>query len=170
MRSPRAICAVSVAVGLIVGGCGGSEVSSTTVSAPLRTTTAPVVRGVEPTAVVPPGQPPHHLVIKDLRKGDGPPARRGHTLTVQFVALRWSGKPFQSSWDSGKVAPFTFRLDNDPRQVIPGWERGIPGMREGGRRELIVPPDLVYWPNQRRTRGVVHPETYVYVVEALKVH
>lgn len=170
MKYSAIICAVTLLIGLIAGGCGGSEVSSTTVSAPVPTTTAPVVRGVEPTVVVPPGQPPDHLVVKDLRKGEGPPARIGHKLTVQFVGLRWNGEPFQSSWDTGTVAPFTFRLHSHPPQVIPGWERGIPGLREGGRRELIVPPHLVYWPNQHRAERFARPDTYVYVVEALKVH
>lgn len=170
MRHSKAICAVIIVIGLIAGGCGGSKDSSSIVAASTRTTTAPVVRGVKPKVVVPPGPPPDHLVVEDLRKGQGPPARIGHKLTVQFVALRWNGEDFQSSWDTGKVEPFTFRLHNNPREVMPGWERGIPGMREGGRRELIVPPQLVYWPNQHRAERFAHPETFVYVVEAIKVH
>ena len=169
MRHSRAICAV-ISIGLIAAGCGSSKESSTTVAASTRTTTAPVVRGVKPKVVVPPGPPPKHLVVEDLRKGEGTPARFGHKLTVQFVALRWNGEPFQSSWDEGKVAPFTFRLHNNPREVIPAWEHGIPGMREGGRRELIVPPQLVYRHDQHRAERFAHPETYVYVVEVLKVH
>jgi len=163
MRYSKAICAVTISIGLIVGGCGGSGDSA-------RTTTAPVVRGVEPKVVVPPGPPPDHLVVKDLHKGEGPPARIGHKLTVQFVALRWNGEHFQSSWDGGKVAPFTFRLRNSPREVIPGWERGIPGLREGGRRELIVPPQLIYWPYQHKPKVLGPAQTLVYVVEAIKVH
>lgn len=174
MRYSKAICAVTISIGLIAGGCGGSSgassSTSSTVAALARTTTAPVVRGVKPTVVVPPGPPPDHLVVEDLRKGEGPPVRLGHKLTVQFVGLRWNGEPFQSSWDGGKVAPFTFRLRNKPREVMPGWEHGIPGMREGGRRELIVPPQLVYRRDQHRAERFAHPETYVYVVEVLKVH
>lgn len=170
MRYSKTIWALAISIGLIAGGCGSSKESSTTVAASVRTTTAPVVRGVKPKVVVPPGPPPDHLVVEDLRKGEGPPARIGHKLTVQFVGLRWNGEHFQSSWDTGKVDPFTFRLHGTPRQVIPGWERGIPGLREGGRRELIVPPQLIYWPNQHKPKVLGPAQTLVYVVEAIKVH
>jgi FKBP-type peptidyl-prolyl cis-trans isomerase len=50
-----------------------------------------------------------------------------------------TGQPFDSSWERGQ--PFQFQLGG---QVIPGWNEGIKGMKEGGRRELIIPPDLAY--------------------------
>jgi hypothetical protein len=172
---------VGACIALGALGCGGSDrapaesLASATDTKPASqskpTTTAPVVRGVRPTVVVPPGPPPSHLIVKDLLKGTGPVARRGHKITVQFVALRWNGEPFQSSWDVGRVDPFTFRLHNSPREVIPGWERGIPGMRAGGRRELIVPPKLIYWPNRNPGRAYTKPSaTLVYLIELLKVH
>jgi peptidylprolyl isomerase len=170
MRHLTIVSAAAITIGLVVAGCGGSNESSTIIAAAVRTTTAPVVRGVKPKVVVPPGPPPDHLVVEDLREGEGRPARRGHKLTVQFVALSWDGKPFQSSWDGGRVDPFTFRLRNNPREVVPGWERGIPGLREGGRRELIVPPKLLYRPNQPPPETVGPKNTLVYVVEALRVH
>jgi len=90
---------------------------------------------------------------------------------VQFVALRWNGEPFQSSWDGDSFEPFVFRLHNVPHEVIPGWERGIPGMRQGGRRELIVPPKLIYWPNRHPGAEYLQPRaSLVYVVEMLRAH
>jgi peptidylprolyl isomerase len=60
---------------------------------------------------------------------------------VQYSLVTWSdGKEVDSSWDRGE--PFAFPLGEG--QVIPGWDQGIEGMKVGGRRELIIPPDLAY--------------------------
>ena len=76
--------------------------------------------------------------------------------------MSWStGKVIQSSWTTG--SPATFAL----AQVIPGWQQGMPGMHEGGRRLLIIPPALGYGANGA---GPIGPnETLVFVVDLIKV-
>jgi peptidylprolyl isomerase len=90
------------------------------------------------------GNPPSELVAQDLIVGKGTRAKAGDTVTVQYVGVLFSnGKEFDSSWQGGKPGPgFEFPLGGG--QVIPGWDQGVVGMREGGRRKLIIPPELAY--------------------------
>ncbi len=83
---------------------------------------------------------PSSLVIEDLVVGTGATAATGDTVTVHYVGTLTNGQKFDSSYDRGQ--PFTFRLGS--RQVIAGWEQGIPGMRVGGKRRLTIPPALGY--------------------------
>jgi peptidylprolyl isomerase len=94
--------------------------------------------------VVPPkGAPPKKLVIKDLIKGTGPAATAASTVTVQYVGVLYKGgKQFDASWNDGSGQPTSLPLSG----VIKGWQQGIPGMRVGGRRELIIPSSLGYGP------------------------
>jgi peptidylprolyl isomerase len=97
--------------------------------------------GPKPSVEVPKGPAPTHLVVKDLKTGDGAEARSGDQVSVQYVGVLYdNGKQFDSSWDRGQ--PFSFQLGGG--QVIPGWDQGVAGMKVGGRRELIIPPDLAY--------------------------
>jgi peptidylprolyl isomerase len=101
----------------------------------------PAALKTKPTVVVPTGQPPKNLVIKDLITGTGPAATASSTVTVQYVGVLYkTGKQFDASWNDGSGAPVSFPLSG----VIKGWQQGIPGMRVGGRRELIIPPSLAY--------------------------
>ena len=92
--------------------------------------------------VVPKGAPPNKLVVKDLITGTGPAAKAGSTITVNYVGVLYKGgKEFDSSWKTGQ--PFApFQLGQG--RVIPGWDKGLVGMKVGGRRELIIPPSLGY--------------------------
>ncbi len=95
----------------------------------------------KPKVEVPSGPPPQQLQTKDLVTGDGAEAKSGDTVKVQYVGVVYeTGKEFDASWDRGQ--PFSFKLGGG--QVIPGWDQGVEGMRVGGRRELIIPPDLGY--------------------------
>lgn len=79
------------------------------------------------------------LQIIDVVEGDGEPAPEGATITAHYTgALCADGTIFQSSHDFGK--PITFGLD----QVIKGWTVGVPGMKVGGTRRLIIPSDMAY--------------------------
>ncbi len=85
------------------------------------------------------GPAPTELVIIDLVEGDGPVAQPGATVTVHYVGVEYeTGEQFDASWDRGE--PIEFPL----RGLIAGWQEGIPGMRVGGRRQLIIPPALAY--------------------------
>lgn len=83
---------------------------------------------------------PDGLQIEDLKVGTGPAAKVGDTITVNYVGTLTNGTKFDSSIDRG--TPFTTQIGVG--QVIKGWDEGIPGMKVGGIRRLIVPPSLGY--------------------------
>ena len=114
---------------------------------------------------VPTGTPPTALESADLIAGTGTTAAPGDNVTVQYVLATYSsGKVIQSSWTS---QPFTFKLGAG--QVIPGWDKGVVGMKVGGRRELIIPPTLGYGP-QSPGPGIAANDTLVFVIDLLKVN
>jgi peptidylprolyl isomerase len=120
--------------------------------------------GSKPKVPKPIGTPPAELVTDDVVTGEGKPARPGDHVTVHYVGVSHSsGKQFDSSWDRGQ--PFDFPLG--ARRVIQGWDYGVTGMREGGRRTLVIPPSLGYG---ERGMGPIAPnETLVFVVDLVKV-
>ncbi len=134
----------------LVGGCG-SDSSQSSTSQPTdsvtadtgtATTPAPSLKDTSQKPVIPKptGAVPRELKVHDIVKGKGPAAKTGDELTVQYVGVTFStGEQFDASWDNGQ--PFSFQLGG---QVIAGWNRGLKGMRKGGRRELTIPPTLAY--------------------------
>ena len=120
--------------------------------------------GTAPTVTVPSGAPPQTLERADLIEGTGMPAAPGDSVTVQYVLATYSsGKVIQSSWTS---QPFTFTLGAG--QVIPGWDKGVVGMKVGGRRELIIPPSLGYGASSPGV-GIAPDDTLVFVIDLLGV-
>jgi peptidylprolyl isomerase len=111
------------------------------------------------------GAPPAELVIDDITVGDGDEAKPGHHVTVHYVGVAHStGAEFDASYNRGD--PFDFDLGAG--QVISGWDRGVTGMRVGGRRRLVIPPDLGY--GQRGAGSAIKPgETLIFVVDLLGV-
>jgi peptidylprolyl isomerase len=109
----------------------------------------------------PEGPPPVELEIVDVVEGDGDEAAPGHTAVVHYVGVAYSsGEEFDASWNRGE--PFAFGLGDG--QVIAGWDRGVVGMKIGGRRRLVIPPDLAY--GDRGAGGVIAPgETLIFVVD-----
>jgi len=147
------LLAVVVAV-VLIARSGGSDTG--TISSDLNE---------KPTIEVPSGPAPSELVTKDIVTGDGATAEQGDTVKVQYVGVDYAtGKQFDASWDNGK--PFSFQLGSG--QVIPGWDQGVEGMKVGGRRELIVPPDLAY--GAQGSPPTIGPNaTLVFVVDLLDV-
>ena len=120
--------------------------------------------GTQPTVTVPSGAPPTELQCADLITGTGPAAANGDSVTVQYVLATYSsGKVIQSSWNT---QPFTFTLGQG--QVIPGWDKGVVGMKVGGRRELIIPPSLGYGAPSPGA-GIAANDTLVFVIDLLKI-
>ena len=150
--------------------------NTTTLAVGTTTTTAPVhfapvaspspagTFGKAPTVIVPAGNPPTTPELTDLIVGNGQPAKIGQKLTVQYVLATYSTrKVIQSSWTA---QPYTFTLGAG--QVITGWDKGLVGMRVGGRRELILPPSLGYG-SVARGGGIAANDTLVFVVDLLKI-
>ena len=103
------------------------------------------------------------LVIEDLVVGTGREAKKGDAVEVHYTGWLTDGKKFDSSVGRG---PFSFDLGAG--QVIAGWDRGVAGMKVGGKRKLTVPPELGY--GSRGFPGVIPPQaTLVFEVELLGV-
>ena len=118
--------------------------------------TAPMV-GIDSAAT-----PAKSLVKVDVVEGTGEAVPAGATVTVDYCGVGLdSGAIFDSSFARGQ--PATFPLDG----VIPGWQEGIPGMKPGGRRVLIIPGDLAYGPQPPPGSGIGPNETLVFVVDML---
>ena len=102
--------------------------------------------------------------IIDHQIGTGTEAVSGKTVAVHYTGTLEDGSKFDSSRDSGQ--PFQFTIGQG--QVIPGWDEGIPGMKAGGRRKLIIPPALGY--GSQGSSPVIPPNaTLVFVVELVSV-
>ena len=120
----------------------------------------------KPVIPKPSGSPPRRLVKEDIVKGTGPGAKPGDTVVVHYVGMNFSnGQEFDASWDAG--APFPVELGAGG--VIAGWERGLVGIRAGGRRELIIPPELGYGADGYPP-DIPPNETLVFVIDAVSVN
>lgn len=115
-----------------------------------------------PEVDAPEGPAPTTLDVADVVVGDGAEARPGARVTVHYLGVEYeSGEEFDSSWGRGES--ITFPLAG----LIQGWQEGIPGMRVGGRRKLVVPPHLAYG-----AAGSGHPlggKTLIFVIDLLGV-
>lgn len=104
------------------------------------------------------------LFSSDIEVGDGALASSGAEVTVHYVGVGLdSGVEFDSSWDRG--APISFSLDG----VIAGWSEGVPGMKVGGRRLLVIPGDMAYGAAGIPQAGIGPNETLIFVVDLLAI-
>lgn len=107
---------------------------------------------------------PSGLQYIELKEGDGATPQKGQTVVVHYTGTLENGSKFDSSRDRNR--PFSFKLGVG--QVIPGWDEGIASMKVGGRRQLIIPPELGY--GSRGAGGVIPPNaTLIFDVELLKI-
>ena len=154
-RSLAGILAFSL---VLLTGCGDNDVSATADNLPTVTTNM----GEAPTIGAPSGTPPTTLESKDIVVGTGAEVSSTSTITFHYTLMTWSnGALIESSWNSG--TPATYPL----AELIVGWQQGIPGMKVGGRRLLVVPPDLGY--GAQGSRSVGPNETLVFVMDIVSV-
>jgi peptidylprolyl isomerase len=155
-----AACGGSKAPGIVTAPSGGATADTVA-----TTPTPPPAISKKPVVTVPKGPPPKTLRTKDLVVGTGKTAAAGQTVTVNYVGVLYdTAKEFDSSWSRNQ--PFTTPLTAG--SVIPGWVQGIPGMKVGGRRELIIPPSLAY--GAKGSPPTIPPNsTLVFVVDLLSV-
>lgn len=187
--SMTAVAAAAAALGL--AACGGSSkaggimpapgggATNTTISTVTATTTTATTTTAsvatptsgplskEPTITLPKGPAPKKLKIIDLIKGTGTAAADGDTVYVNYVGeLYKTGKIFDASWKDTPGKTISFPLSTG--SVIPGWVKGLVGMKVGGRRELIIPPALGY--GKSGSGSTIPPNsTLVFVVDLIKV-
>jgi len=151
------ILVVVIAV-ILIGRGGGSSSSDTTTKADITVPNGPTVQ-------LPTGPAPTHLVVKDLKAGTGAEAKPGDQVSVQYIGVLYdNGTKFDASYDRGQ--PFSFKLGSG--QVIRGWDQGVAGMKVGGRRELIIPPDLAYGA-QGQPPTIPPNAALVFVIDLVKV-
>jgi len=111
------------------------------------------------------GAPVTELKIEDVKVGTGATAEAGKTVTVHYTGYLTDGKKFDSSVDRGQ--PFKFQLGAG--QVIQGWDKGVAGMKVGGKRKLTIPSSMAY--GERGAGGVIPPNaTLIFDVELLGVN
>jgi peptidylprolyl isomerase len=115
----------------------------------------------KPEVDFPGGEPPKTLEVTDIWEGDGKVASPGDNVKVHYVGVAYStGEEFDASWNRGD--PLEFRLGAG--QVIAGWDQGVQGMKVGGRRQLVIPPDLAYG-NRGAGSRIAPGETLIFVCD-----
>lgn len=119
-----------------------------------------MTNSAKPQISVPTGPAPAELVIEDIVVGEGAQAAPGAQVNVHYVGVDYdTGAEFDSSWNRGESLEFP--LDG----LIAGWQDGIPGMKVGGRRQLVIPPELAYGP--AGTGHQLAGKTLVFVIDLL---
>ena len=170
MSSTRSLLTLALLVlSVSLVACGGDDKGEGTESAAAPAATAEsqaeTPAKTRPQIARPEGPAPKELRSEDLEEGTGTEAKAGDLVSVQYVGASWStGEEFDASWDRGE--PFQFTLGAG--EVIPGWDRGVEGMKEGGRRRLVIPPDLAYGP-QGSPPAIGPDETLVFVIDLEQV-
>jgi peptidylprolyl isomerase len=168
-------CGTSRAAGVITAPSAGATSDSTTATVAASTTSASTTAAAditpksgplstEPTIAKPSGAPPKTLVVKNLVTGTGATVAVGDTITVNYVgAVYKTGKVFQATW----TTHMNFTTPLASGSIIPGWVKGLAGMKAGGRRELIIPPALAY--GKAAQSGIPANSTLIFDVDVLKV-
>ena len=173
MKSPRTIVASILALALVaLAALGAITMNSSDSTTPTPSVadsspasgSLPIVSanaGEVPTVSAPTGAAPTELTTQDIIVGTGAEVLPTSTLTVHYYLMTWSnGKVIESSWIG---QPATFPL----AQVVEGWQKGLPGAKVGGRRLLVLPPEMGYG---AAGAGPIGPnETLIFVVDIIGV-
>lgn len=134
MTVARLLCsALALALGV---GCQEKVPEPEPPPKPAKTATLPAA-SAEPKAEAPAVE---QLKKEDLKTGKGPEAKKGDTVRVHYTGRLLDGTKFDSSLDRDE--PFEFTIGEGG--VIRGWDEGVPGMKKGGKRKLVIPADMAY--------------------------
>ncbi|MEZ5116709.1 MAG: FKBP-type peptidyl-prolyl cis-trans isomerase [Candidatus Nanopelagicales bacterium] len=189
-RPALAAAAALLAPVLVLTACSSSGTTTGATSTPSSSSAAPESSSAEPTESGPTGepqvitvadvsvqgaadQPPlvqfpvpataTELTTADVVEGKGKEAAPDSTITFNYVGIgAETGTTFDSSFDRGE--PLTYPLTG----LIPGWQEGIPGMKEGGRRVLVIPGELAYGANPP-TPDILPNETLIFVIDLVSI-
>lgn len=164
-----ALMALGAVCGFAVVGCGSDDAAKVTTTVPTGgggTEVSPVLEEIEAR-----GKPTlgatdevQELVVTDDVEGTGAEVKPGDTVTAHYVGVQASnGVEFDSSWSRGE--PTQFPLD----QVIEGWGTGLVGMKEGGRRTLVIPAAQAYGDRPPPGAGIAPGATLVFTVDLVSV-
>lgn len=173
MRLPTSLAAL-LALAVALAACGGGsskpKATATVTGAPQATTTsstpaadATSTAGGPPAVTGAPTVTASGLQIIDIAVGDGDEAKAASTVTFNYTGWLEDGTKFDASADHG--GPATYPLSS----LIPGWQEGIPGMKAGGKRRLIIPPALGYGANGTTDGSVPPNATITFDIELLTV-
>jgi peptidylprolyl isomerase len=174
IRPPHTLAA-GLAVAALIGGCGSTKANPAiqpapsapqgpiTIPAPITTPkTGPLSK--EPTIAKSTAAAPTKLIVKDFVKGTGAALKVGQTATVNYVGATYpAAKVFDASWKRGTPAQFQLMTG----ALIPGWVEGLPGMRVGGRRELIIPAALGYGKQGNSAAGIKPNQPLIFIIDLL---
>ena len=145
---------------------GAAQEGTSTEPSPADAQEALKDTSTKPVIPKPTGSPPRRLVKEDIVKGTGPGAKNGDTVVVNYVGMNFSnGREFDASWDTGA----TFPVQLGTGGVIAGWEKGLIGIKKGGRRKLVIPPELGYGA-QGYPPDIPPNETLVFVIDAVSIN
>lgn len=175
-RGSVAVAVVGAALAL--AACGGSTTSSPRAAVPATTGNPPSMDATnlsaEPQIAKGSGTPPTTLQVHDLVVGTGPAATPASTATIAYKgAIYATGEVFDKSWGKAASQPGVpaGQAQFPLARVVPGFSQGIGGttgvapMKVGGRREILIPPDLGYGPSGEPAAGISGTDTLIFVVD-----
>ncbi|WP_434442186.1 FKBP-type peptidyl-prolyl cis-trans isomerase [Lentzea sp. E54] len=169
MRNVLLIASLALVAATGLAGCGSSAQPSTASSAPTNPCKVDDFKvsgdfGAAPKVEIPACKPTDELLVKDLVQGTGAEVKAGTTATVNYQLTTFSDKKvLDSSFERGQP----FDVENvGQAPVIDGWNEGIVGLKENGRRLLIIPPAKGYG---QGGQGIKANETLVFVIDGVKV-
>jgi peptidylprolyl isomerase len=178
VRLRATLTALAAVAAFALTGCGGNDAADTAGATDTPASSAPSTDGTEsptpeesavpaevPTVDVPPGAPPTELQITEVTEGTGEVAEPGDHVFVDYVGVLYESpdQPFDQSYSRGQPIDFTVGGG-----VIEGFSEGVTGMRVGGRRQVVIPPDKGY--GAQGAGGVIPPNaTLVFVMDLREV-
>jgi len=151
----------------LLAACGSSTGAPGTTSGPAQPAgTLPKISGAfgtTPKIVFPNAAPPTKFVAHVLSPGTGPVVAKGDLLVANYVGQIWRGKVFDSSFARHQAASFPIGVG----QVIPGWDKGLVGVRAGTRILLVLPPVDGYGKTGNTQAGITPTDTLVFVIDVI---